>query len=114
MNEKLELIRQKCIEANPEIAIPCGCPKGGMYWDGQACEKCGGTEYKSRPIRLADVLLAIPTDGIEWSMKKDRVGLRQSLGFKKEPTDWVHWNLRKDDLNKQSEETIDFLAGLLG
>lgn len=24
----------------------------------------------------------------------------------------VSWNLRKDDLNSQSEETIDFLAGL--
>lgn len=69
-----------------------------------------------RPIRLADVLLAVgeaarevsyfvDSDGNfhEWFAPKGRLDLRTI----------AHWNLREDDLSKQSEETIEFLASLL-
>ena len=62
----------------------------------------------SRPIRLADVLLAIP--------KSEPLTLfpeRLIFGEVNEKGAFGIWNLRKDDLNEQSEETIDFLAGLL-
>jgi hypothetical protein len=90
--EKLEAIRQKCLEEMPctkhPKAVECTC------------------DLPSRPIRLADVLLAMnigeftTTDEIE-----------------KESSE-VHtlvllWNLREDDLTKQSPETIDFLTDLL-
>jgi len=102
-DEQLQTIRTACIEANPEINEPCTCPKGGR-WDGERiCDKCGGWEYVPRPIRLADVLLAIESypdydeavHGLLFSGPVDR-----------------RWNLHADDLTQQSDDCIAFLADL--
>jgi hypothetical protein len=58
--------------------------------------------FINRPIRLADVLRA-----------QDKV-LPFRKGYMGKMTDTVlKWNLRADDLEKQSEQTIDFLHELL-
>jgi len=96
-NQKLELIRQKCIEAHGECEHPIN-----------AGARCQFGCCQNRPIRLADVLLAIePGIYLDVSggfFKHDARGVRIYFAI---------WNLRKDDLNSQSEETIDFLAGVL-
>lgn len=111
--ERLGAVRQKCIEANPTI----------VRWGGFDLAKMalGGVPESApdevRPIRLADVLLAIgkamtrgnsyfvDADGgfHEWFAPQGRLDLR-TVG---------RWNLRADDLSQQSEETIDFIASLL-
>jgi hypothetical protein len=102
MNDKLQFIREKCIAANPEIRVDDHC-------------FCGRTF--DRPIRLADVLLAIgkhleiayACDEAGWFWKDNDEG----------DGDWNligssgRWNLRADDLEKQREETINFLYKLL-
>jgi len=112
MNEKLELIRQKCIEANPEILETLSLSENAEIIH---------TRTISRPIRLADVLLAIREKDVVISAFQsdegacfgkvvdgntnydDRFEVDWSLAF---------WNLRKDDLNEQSQETISFIASL--
>jgi hypothetical protein len=68
-----------------------------------------GGEFKivGRPIRLADVLLAIlePPD-----KKKKEEKWKNLRGFL-EP--YIHWDLRHDDLSLQPEETVAFIHGLL-
>jgi len=115
MNQNLDLIRQKCIEANPEIderrQVPC--PEGMIG--------CATFHYeiKTRPIRLADVLLAmnklehdgsyiISAAGIFAHFKAEGARIDKALRILE-----CSWNLRKDDLNEQPKETINFLAGLL-
>lgn len=149
MNDKLKLIREKCIAANPEIMelkfgceIECKlgewnkykvlvgigvCEKG--HKNLQTCErndcymesgiwafydseenmhtinlKDGEYEILGRPIRLADILLAMNTN-----LKISKVAMEGWL----EIITGEKWNLRADDLEKQSPETIDFLANLL-
>jgi len=128
-NTNLELIRQKCIEANPEIVeLKFGCivlDENGIqehviysveeFMTGNLKVKLDATAVLIRadelkciigsPIRFGDVLLTLEKN------------LRPSLQLEKY---WqtVHaliafWNLRKDDLNEQSEETLDFIASLL-
>lgn len=118
MNDKLKLIREKCIAANPEIVETpksnlvvvalLGIIESNIRDTGQAHlaeMKLGELlEILGRPIRLADVLLAIKT---QWE--------------KRDPDAMYHdiiktvsiWRLSTDDLEKQSEETINFLAELL-
>jgi hypothetical protein len=92
-NTNLDLIRQKCIEANPEIMATRNCTHPN-------CQYAEHT-FSGRSIRLADVLLAIfEADAEE---RADEL-IHGSVKV---------WNLRKDHLNEQSEETIDFLADLL-
>jgi hypothetical protein len=124
--EKLEAIRQKCIEANPEIAwSKPGCRmvlRGDAWWEHaiqvedrllfnettRKLEKLGiGRNWKiiGRPIRLADVLLVLMKllrDGQSASKVKDDLYRLAHL-----------WNCFEDDLTKQSPETIDFLFTLL-
>ena len=110
MNDKLTLIREKCIAANPEIkGVFCeGC---GIPWKDakSTCPRyvsdpCYPSPERERPIRLADVLLAIETAA------KKRVD--ENEGEMAHVS--VHlWNLRADDLQQQSEETINFLHELL-
>ena len=86
--KKLAAIQQKCVEANPEIE-----------------NKRWGTE---RPIRLADVLLAVQKQEYGGSPEFRYTCEKLTSGA------WhVHWNLRKDDLTEQSEECISFLYDLL-
>lgn len=97
--QKLESIRQACIKANPDVYSPTGLEP----------------LLEGRPIRLADVLLAIGNmltivdcDGNFYQMKMKLSD--------KEPKFEKHlgkWNLRIDDLTQQSEAFIDFLHSLL-
>jgi hypothetical protein len=106
MTDKLETIREKCIEANPEIH---------RVFDNWASTHDRDEEqftHEERPIRLADVLLAmegepyfIGTDGC-WQRWDDNLGLI-SCAMQNS------WNLHEDDLTKQSPETVDFLYALL-
>jgi hypothetical protein len=86
--DKLELIRQACIKANP----------------------IGSGGFKYRPIRLADVLLAIDgtTQGQLIAIRPNGDMYRSDI----QNTKW-HWNLRNDDLSQQSNECIEFLYDLL-
>lgn len=83
MNTNLELIRQKCVEANPDR---------GMPWEINGV-KC--------PPRLADVLLAMFEADAE---ERAEELIHGSVKV---------WNLRRDSLDEQSMETITFLAELL-
>lgn len=92
MNDKLSLIREKCIAANPD-----------KNWREMAVGEFG--VYKSdTPCRLADVLLA--TRG------EDEQGFRVRISAS-EPIICKRWNLRADRLEDQSEKTINFLYELL-
>ncbi|HEA84588.1 MAG TPA: hypothetical protein ENI04_01235 [Candidatus Wildermuthbacteria bacterium] len=125
----LQKIREACIKANNEIVeLKFGCETEGQY------EHFGSTDIKEkgiilsgdikdnlipvkfyshreamnvnvkdfeiigRPIRLADIFLA------------DRASLNKKLH-----TEEIleYWNLTDDNLENQSKETIDFIAGLL-
>ena len=33
------------------VAVPCSCPKGGVFSDGALCDKCNGSEYIDMPKR---------------------------------------------------------------
>jgi hypothetical protein len=123
--DKLNFIREKCIAANPEIVeLKFGCVIRTKKYRWESTEEIVTavypdeidevelafrekhikhediTEVLGRPIRLADVCWAMFT--------------QKSLG----PGEYadlavIYWNLRADDLEKQSEETINFLYELL-
>ena len=61
MENKLILIRRKCIEANPKIMGTCsGCGKVNPTIKDECEEKnLPHINMKPRPIQLADVLMAI-------------------------------------------------------
>lgn len=62
-----------------------------------------------RPIRLADVLLAMEEKGLRlWYYETEKNFPNRIVGDV-----LAHWKLIKDDLSLQSEETIEFLASLL-
>jgi len=109
MNENLELIRQKCIEANPEI-------KERVTFD------FIGTEIDKTTIRLADVLLTLgsTTRAIKGQIHLSWAGTPKWLVIKsrddvayRSHDGGCAWKMESDDLNEQSEETIDFVAELL-
>jgi len=93
-NKNLELIRQKCIEANPEIE--------------SRTFQFQNLHIHDQHIRLADVLLAIKQkeDGLTPVILGD-------IFWGEEGRMDTTWNLHKDDLNEQSEETINFIVELL-
>lgn len=68
-------------------------------------------EIIGRPIRLADVLLAMNDHA--------PLACSHSGGFLKGGREWkyrepvVRWNLRADDLEQQSDECIEFIHSLL-
>ncbi len=107
----LQIVRKACIEANPEIVV---------NENAQLIHQDHTVEYfvQTRPIRLADVLLAI-----ELKDKKDEYGNELTLeithfgmfvgsvyNWEDEP---VFWQLKNDTLESQSPETLSFLASLL-
>ena len=110
--QKLESVRQKCIEVNPRIS------ERGHTHDpiGFPCED---------DIRLADVLLACEAVKPEYLCIDSRGVLYHDYLFeppqavpnpqKRQRRSRVHgvWNLRQDDLELQSPETISFLHSLL-
>lgn len=139
---KLEYIREKCIEANSEIMeLKFGCyikwkadlndQEGYVSivenWISRTDEtlRClmplGNqgvvsldhiTEILGRPIRLADVLLALD----EVSSQELVIHMDGELGVNDRAVKWknTYWNLLDNDLTNQNEETIDFLALTLG
>lgn len=97
--QKVYAIRSRCIAANPEIGelktFECG--------------SCGADDQQFyRPIRLADVLLAI---GSGVRLEEQTSSGQLSIGVAGKG--WTLYNLLEDDLTKQSQETIDFLTDLL-
>jgi hypothetical protein len=97
--EQIELIRQKCIGANPEKWEPCiHCKKLNRHLD-----KC--IDQRPPTIRLADVLLAISDPAVIITSHKGE--------FRHMGVEAAYWNLRKDDLTEQSDETLALLAELL-
>src|ERR1700749_1790463 len=110
MNEQIKTISNACIKANPNIV------KGLDVW--VKTEEGGGDEIKKviRPIRLADVLLAIQKvnksyavnteGGFElWNHHYGDEYIYQDM--------YITWNLTKDNLSLQSPETISFIFELL-
>lgn len=96
--DNLEIIRKKCIEANPT----------DDRWNVLLADE--------EKVRLADVLLAVKIHS-----KKDylidvsghfceTISLN---GLEVRSIENVFWNFRKDSLEDQSEVTKNFLAGLL-
>jgi len=110
--QKLQFIREKCIETNPEIVFcDCRCHNGmqvmrsatGLCLD---C-KCDGLREVNRPIRLADILLATKIPVLV-----DRNGIFYSVDSIKALNIGVAYDLLHDSLSEQSEETINFLCSL--
>lgn len=108
---KLEIIRAACIKANHDMqstSVIAGCPN---------CHEHDGAKITinvDRPVRLADVLLALSTQQVrvQYSAGDDaRIDYLRVV-----PDTWEvagSWNLRKDDLTQQSPETIQFIHDLL-
>lgn len=110
--ENIEKVRAACIAANPEIEKGCQC---------FACREhscCSDL----RPIRLADVLLAI---GLSDDLTGGGIrghGISSDGRFTKlfgdageSGCNWLEiaWNLRADRLDEQSDECVAFLGDLL-
>jgi hypothetical protein len=113
MANKLQVIREKCIEANPEIKsdlMECPECRLAVFWDGSRV-------LKQRPIRLADVLLAIGNMLIVVDAEGNFYRLKMMLNWKvpriTKDSHLGKWNLRADDLSQQSPETVDFIYSLL-
>ncbi|HEC66415.1 MAG TPA: hypothetical protein ENI23_14100 [bacterium] len=130
-----EKIRAACIKANPSILdLKIGCIVVAEFVPGitpdifvDLGEDENGEELYhtlhypdgfsskwriiGRPIRLADVLLAIEKAGIVGAFEGQLIeGIFTFLhGFPNK----VGWNLKDDNLENQSEETKKFIARLL-
>jgi len=126
--QKSEVIRAACVKANPEIVeLKFGCayrvknkPSPLPYVvNGEAILqtiKNLDLQIIGRPVRLADVLLAINEKKKDW-YAFDCAGylLIREFGTSAfelagEPSPW---NLRSDDLTLQSDDTINFLYELV-
>lgn len=94
----LEKIRAKCIE---------------VKYDTIGFEHGEWAEKRKETIRLADVLLTLqPTGYNTYEVAVGPEGMTIFRDTTMGPETFL-WNLREDDLEKQSEETITFLANLL-
>lgn len=132
----LQKIKDACIKANPEIMeLKFGCdihnhhtgnkliyisqtragshkvlmPFGDTFTFPKKVTENGDWIILGRPIRLADVLLALK-EGPSISFSADYseffegdINIRSG----------IFWNLKDDNLEHQSEETINFIADLL-
>lgn len=119
---KLKLIREKCIEANPQIEDRLFCDKYQTFSPKDFCDEC---LRLVAPIRLADVLLALQNTVKD--VDEPIITVAQSGGFvaldvatetwefarSEDKDEIVEWNLHADDLEKQSEQTVEFLYNLL-
>ena len=97
--QHLQTIREACIETIEDMKL----------------EQIGKENFRRefvaryRPIRLADVLLALETKS-----KQDPLNEYQSLHDRHGVTATLRlWNLRKDNLTEQSDGCLEFLAQLL-
>lgn len=135
---RIHLIREKSIAANPEIVeekLGCRIWQDGKVYvlaipveeqgeiepmgkdsEGEDIWYMPGTRVLGRPIRLADVLLVIGSRGVDAMpdvLVSDTGLIVTHNADRKLNNKGLHWNLRADDLEKQSEETINFLYELL-
>lgn len=110
--DQIQFIREKCIEANPQIverhdSCKAHGKRGGLF-------KC---ICQPRPIRLADVLVAIGNMMVIVDARGNFYKLEMKLSDKMpsfdEKAGTAKWNLLKDDLREQREETLEFIANLL-
>lgn len=134
--DQINFIREKCIEANDEI-VRFGFGNeiemnethrhftvalmddsfirvfsGTNQLVDVAPEDC---KILGRPIRLADVLLAIGSRAKDFELRNDYLW-SWSVDVPKYNDDranQIFWNLRADDVREQSEETINFIYNLL-
>lgn len=113
---KLQFIREKCIEANPEIVeLEFGCEvkekdSGEQFFIADRDDMDlmpDAYEIIGRPIRLADVLLAIPFKA-NMGIYADGTFIKRSAG-----DTGYEWNLKDNNLEKQSKKTIDFIYNIL-
>jgi hypothetical protein len=128
-DRQIAFIREKCIEANPDIENP-ELRKGFLCLVSDKRTSTGERYITSydvaihddsleplqafRPIRLADVLLAIPNQYGQKLSTGYISGDRINVSLEADTLDVVaYWNLRKDDLTEQSDECINFLYELL-
>lgn len=132
IEEKVKFVREKCIEANPEIVElkfgceiehPIGSKKGIIISHSLTLRakqdmflvlKKGSTFYLvkhaitkiiGRPIRLADILLALQEeDGKEWNIRIGSVGVYKVVAA---------YNLRDDNFDHQTNEMKEFIWEIL-
>jgi len=104
-DEKLAAIKTVCIKANPEIVFQhspkccCGC-------------KGKDTSYR-RPIRLADVLLALQGKCRNGLVIDDAGHFLKDVPYDGYSPTGFCWNLRADSLDAQNDDSINFLHSLL-
>ena len=138
--DKIKFIQEKCIEANPEIVeLKFGCEikhnaspkddgryvseKDGNHW---YCTNEGviypileeHIEIIGRPIRLADVLMAISSlnkgnkindfNKLEYGISGGGFYIGNCITH-----DSMDWYLKDNNLENQPEETIDFIYDIL-
>lgn len=137
MEDKLKAIKEACVKANPDIMkLEFGCELEAKekrlfyvgYNNQQHCtllqesqsllftDAVKTAKILGRPIRLADVLLAIRNQPIPipWCACDVYGEFLKYYPHVKEPiSSGIRWNLLEDDLTKQSPETIDFLYDLI-
>lgn len=92
--ELVEKIRARCIDANPNI-VELLDEDEADYLDMEPYQEA------ERPIRLADVLLAIS--------QTDLMHMKAAFGEVA-----AKWDLAADDLERQTPQELIFIAELLG
>jgi hypothetical protein len=102
--DQINLIREKCVEANPSIQDREYCCKYSTYDRRNFCDRCS---EKPLGIHLADVLLALGSQSIVIGAEG------QFRNYDDDCDDAPYWNLRADDLREQSDATVEFLHQLL-
>lgn len=126
--EKISAIREECARVNLDIEKEQKTAEAfGDALDSLPCdadEAFGEIPELGRPIRLADVLLAIKQMDIDMEKKIEDVSgrggaacanLRATLLTFASMTDIrkEFWNFRADDLTLQESATIDFIHSVL-
>jgi hypothetical protein len=123
-NIKYEQLKKVIQKANPEIKgiAQCEfCDGNGFDINHQICEQCEGAgDYAySRPIRLADVLLAIRANRKEFYVRADGLFCEWfkfasgEAGHNEIKSTYIEWNLKDDNLDNQTDGTKQFLIDLL-
>lgn len=107
--EKIEAIKTWVVKVSPDID----------YLE-NICDICDGTEcnglkHHTRPVRLADVLLAVrKNDYLGFNLISDgKLNIALFGTAWKFPIYQGQWNLRQDNLTLQSESTVDFIHSLI-
>lgn len=134
--EKIDFIRAKCIEANPDILkLEFGCwiknKKTGSKWiylgtdgevvgifdlDRELMAQPDWSDFQEefkiigRPIRLADILLAINKEHDSFMPHTKK----EEMYFQYKREGGFVWNLKAGDITLQSDETVDLVFNLLG